>query len=96
MRAAAAILCYEFRDEDLLEEALESGGSGVRVVGRSKRVCERGNRELETVGEAVMGLVLRDQCYLLRIPGGEFLRVLASLLLLPLLVVLYSLLLLLL
>jgi hypothetical protein len=69
--AAATVLGYTFRDEDLLEEALESVGSGVLVVGASRRVCEAGNRELGVVGEAVMGLVLRDQCYLFRIPQGE-------------------------
>jgi hypothetical protein len=69
--AAATVLGYTFRDEDLLEEALESVGSGVLVVGASRRVCEAGNRELGVVGEAVMGLVLRDQCYLFRIPQGD-------------------------
>lgn len=68
----SVVIGYTFADEGLLEEALESAGSGVRVVGETKRVCEAGNRELAVVGEGVMELVLRDQCYLFRIPEGEF------------------------
>lgn len=38
-RAMAAVLQYAFQDADLLEEALESAGSGVVVVGRALREC---------------------------------------------------------
>jgi hypothetical protein len=54
--AAAAVLDYKFHDEDLMEEELESAGSGVRVLGRSKRVCEMGNRELMGMGRRLWGL----------------------------------------
>ena len=59
-----AILGHVFRNVDLLEEALESPGSGVTVVGKTQRHFLDGNRGLAKVGEAVMTLVLRDQCYL--------------------------------
>jgi hypothetical protein len=68
----ARVVGYVFRSEDLPEEALESVGSGVEVVGQTGRLCERGNGDLGEVGEAVMGLVLQDQCYVLMIPEGEF------------------------
>ena len=61
------ILEYYFKDVDLLEEALESEGSGVTVVGQSGREFSEGNRELAKVGKTVMKLVLRDQCYLFRV-----------------------------
>jgi hypothetical protein len=69
--AMAAVLQYAFQDADLLEEALESAGSGVVVVGRARRECLRGNLEMGAVGEGVVRLVLREQCYLFRIPEGE-------------------------
>lgn len=69
--AMAAIIQYQFRNPDLLEEALESQNSGVVVVGKSHRLCLDGNRHLAFVGEAVMKLVLKDQCYLFLIPEGE-------------------------
>ncbi|KAG0651720.1 Ribonuclease III [Hyphodiscus hymeniophilus] len=63
-RRVQDILEYDFRDVDLLEEALESPGSGVTVVGKSTRHFLDGNSGLAKVGEAAMTLVLRDQCYL--------------------------------
>ena len=63
-RRVQDILSYEFQDCDLLEEALESPGSGVTVVEKTHRHFLDGNRGLAKVGEAVMTLVLRDQCYL--------------------------------
>jgi hypothetical protein len=54
----------------LLEEALESQGSGKVVVGKSHRLCLDGNTGLGLVGEAVMKLVLKDQCYLFNTPKG--------------------------
>lgn len=71
-KAAAAILGYTFRDEDLLEEALESYGSGVIVVGKSKRVCESGNSELARLGESLVCCVLRADGYMYRMTDGEF------------------------
>jgi len=38
--AAAPVLDYKFHDEDLMEEELESAGSGVWVLG-SRRGCVR-------------------------------------------------------
>jgi hypothetical protein len=55
---------YIFQNPDLLEEALESPESSVVVVGMSNRVCKDGNEGLARVGQAVMKLVLKDQCYL--------------------------------
>jgi len=66
------ILQYQFTNPDLLEEALESPGSGVSCVGDSHRHFTDGNKGLATVGEAVMKLVLKDQCYLFKIPEGKF------------------------
>lgn len=58
----------------LLEEALESPGSGNTYVGKGehqRRVLE-GNAHLASVGKAVMLLVLRDQCYGMGYLKGEF------------------------
>lgn len=60
------IMHYSFQNPDLLEEALESYGSGVVVVGSSHRICTDGNEGLARVGNAVMKLALRDQCYLFK------------------------------
>jgi len=60
-------LDYKFLNPALLEEALESPGSGVVVVGDSNRRCPEGNTGLARVGLSVMKLVLRDQCYLFNI-----------------------------
>lgn len=43
-------------------------------VGTSHRHFNDGNRGLANVGAAVMKLVLRDQCYLFKIPDGMILR----------------------
>jgi hypothetical protein len=68
--AIKVILQYEFTNPDLLEEALESPGSGVNCVGKSHRHFSDGNRGLANVGEMLMKLVLTDQCYLFKIPEG--------------------------
>jgi hypothetical protein len=68
--AMGAIIQYKFKNPDLLEEALESQGSGKVVVGKSHRLCLDGNTGLGLVGEAVMKLVLKDQCYLFNTPKG--------------------------
>jgi len=65
------ILQYQFTNTDLLEEALESPGSGVSCVGDSHRHFTDGNRGLANAGEAVMKLVLKDQAYLFKIPEGK-------------------------
>ena len=59
------------QNPDLLEEALESPGSGVNCVGKSHRHFSDGNRGLANVGEMVMKLVLTDQCYLFKVPDGK-------------------------
>lgn len=69
--AIQVILQYEFTNPDLLEEALESPGSGVNCVGKSHRHFSDGNRGLANVGEMVMKLVLTDQCYLFKVPDGN-------------------------
>jgi hypothetical protein len=69
--AIQVILQYEFTNPDLLEEALESPGSGVNCVGKSHRHFSDGNRGLASVGEMAMKLVLADQCYLFKIPDGK-------------------------
>lgn len=71
--AIQAILQYEFTNPDLLEEALESPGSGINCVGKSHRHFSDGNRGLANVGEMVMKLVLTDQYYLFKIPDGKLL-----------------------
>ncbi|KAG9230839.1 hypothetical protein BJ875DRAFT_471050 [Amylocarpus encephaloides] len=65
------ILRYEFRNPDLLEEALESPGSGIACVGQSKRHCVKGNKQLAIVGRSVIKLVLRDLCYALSTPKDD-------------------------
>jgi hypothetical protein len=70
-RVVQSIIGYEFGDVDLLEEALESPDSGVTCVGKSHRHFLDGNRGLAGVGEAAMRLVLRDQCYLFKVPEGR-------------------------
>lgn len=60
------ILQYRFRNPDLLEEALESSGSGFVCVGGSNRVCVDGNKGLCRVGESVMRVVGEDGCYLFK------------------------------
>jgi len=70
--AIQVILQHEFKNPDLLEEALESPGSGVNCVGASHRHFADGNRGLANVGGMVMNLVLKDQCYLFKIPDGKF------------------------
>lgn len=67
---AESVLQYHFQNPDLLEEALETAGSGTIVVGRN-RSCPDGNRELAEVGQAVMELVLKDQCYIFNIYKGK-------------------------
>ncbi|KAE9368782.1 hypothetical protein N431DRAFT_444189 [Stipitochalara longipes BDJ] len=69
--AIQVILQYEFTNPDLLEEALESPGSGVNCAGKSHRHFSNGNRGLANIGEMVMKLVLIDQCYLFKIPDGD-------------------------
>lgn len=64
------IIGYRFNDPDVLEEALESPGSGVTCVGERHRYFTDGNLGLAAVGWAVMELDLRDQCYLYKIPPG--------------------------
>ena len=65
--AMETVIQYNFQNPDLLEEALESPGSGVVVVGKHNRVCEEGNKGLAIVGESVMKMVLKDQCYLFKV-----------------------------
>ncbi|RFU28204.1 hypothetical protein B7463_g8137, partial [Scytalidium lignicola] len=65
------IIQYHFRDPDLLEEALESPGSGITCVGSSHRHLDDGNRGFSIVGEAAMKLVLKDQCYLFQVSNGD-------------------------
>ncbi|KAG4433972.1 hypothetical protein IFR05_010552 [Cadophora sp. M221] len=61
------ILRYTFANGDLLEEALESPGSGITCVGKTYRRCEEGNKHLAKVGKKVLKLVILDQCYTFRI-----------------------------
>ena len=70
-RVVQDIIGYNFRNVDLLEEALESVGSGVVTVGKSHRNCSDGNIDLAVVGDATMTLILRDQCYLFKISKSE-------------------------
>ncbi|KAN0093650.1 Ribonuclease III domain containing protein [Hyaloscypha variabilis] len=77
--AIQVILQYEFTNPDLLEEALESPGSGVNCVGKSHRHFSNGNKGLANVGEMVMKLVLTDQCYLFKIPDGDASNILEKL-----------------
>ena len=67
------ILRYTFQNGDLLEEALESPGSGMTCVGKTYRRCEEGNKQLAKVGKKVLKLVILDQCYTFRISKSAFL-----------------------
>jgi hypothetical protein len=58
------ILYYQFKTPDLLEEALESPGSGVTATANGKRRFLDGNKGLAIVGEGVMKLMLKDLAYL--------------------------------
>lgn len=71
-RKVQNILGYEFKDVDLLEEALESEGSNVTSVGKTNRKCRHGNRDLSRVGHEVMKLVLMEQCYIFPIHEGQY------------------------
>ncbi|CAG8982093.1 hypothetical protein HYALB_00013974 [Hymenoscyphus albidus] len=62
---------YTFRNSDLLEEALESTGSLVTTVGTTHRHIPSGNRDLASVGHAVMKLLLTESCYTLRVSGSS-------------------------
>jgi hypothetical protein len=66
-----SIIGYQFQDGDLLEEALESEGSGVTCVGKSHRHFANGNASLASVGATVMKLALREQCYFFQIRQGK-------------------------
>jgi hypothetical protein len=58
------IIQYRFHDPDILEEALESPGSGVTCVGNTHRNLGRGgNKRLAAVGTRAMELVLMSECY---------------------------------
>lgn len=67
-----AMLGYQFQHAQILEEALESEGSGVVGVGegRSKRDCARGNRGLARLGEAVLRAAQEDIGFRARLEGG--------------------------
>ena len=69
--ALECVLSYKFKDPDLLEEALESPGSGVTCTNNGRRRFLDGNRSMANVGDAVMRLVLKDQLYLYHVPEGE-------------------------
>ncbi|KAL5314549.1 hypothetical protein ACEPPN_017189 [Leptodophora sp. 'Broadleaf-Isolate-01'] len=66
-----SILRYTFSNGDLLEEALESPGSGITCVGKTYRRCEEGNKHLAKVGKKVLKLVILDQCYTFRITNEK-------------------------
>lgn len=57
----------------VLEEALESIGSGVEIVGKGDyiRQTRHGNKQLSKVGESSIFLVLEDQCYGLNYTNGS-------------------------
>ena len=73
--AIEATIGHQFNNPDLLEEALESPESGVMSVGSTHRDTEHGNKGLAHIGNAVMELVLKDQCYLLKYSTGKALSV---------------------
>ena len=63
---------YKFRDPDILEEALESPGSGIRFVGNTHRdISDWGNKRLATVGTRIMESVLTTDCYNAGIPKSK-------------------------
>lgn len=73
-------LGYEFEDANLLEEALESEGSGVGSVGQGEkmRTFARGNVGLARVGGMVVRFVQEDVAYRARISEGKILHLLIS------------------
>jgi len=64
-------LHYTFRNPSLLEEALESRGSGVTVVGNKSRAIPDGNLGLASVGKRSLELLLANQAYTFRLTKGE-------------------------
>lgn len=63
-------LHYAFRNPALLEEALESCGSGVTVVGNGTRAIQDGNLGLAAVGERSLKLMFEQQAYERRLTIG--------------------------
>ena len=70
--AIQSVLNYTFRNPSLLEEALESPGSGVTVVGSESRAIPDGNLGLASVGKKLLELILADQAYTLRLTKSMF------------------------
>ena len=70
--AVQIIIAYEFINPDLLEEALESPKSGVAVVGSGRRSIPDGNAGMSALGHSLMEFILMHQCYIFRIPAGEY------------------------
>ncbi|KAI0100400.1 ribonuclease III domain-containing protein [Nemania sp. FL0031] len=58
---AQKIINYEFQNEDLLWEALQTPGSGVTML--NGRMLVQGNKNLASVGDAVITLVIKLDCY---------------------------------
>ncbi|KAJ8121871.1 hypothetical protein O1611_g9987 [Lasiodiplodia mahajangana] len=58
---AQRLLNYKFENEDLLWEALQAPGSDVTTL--NERLLAQGNKNLASVGDAVITLVIRHHCY---------------------------------
>ncbi|KAI0432158.1 ribonuclease III domain-containing protein [Xylaria sp. FL1042] len=67
--AAQVILNYEFRNEDLLWEALQAPGSNVALL--NGRFLTQGNKGLAALGDAVATLIVKLDCYLLNRSIGD-------------------------
>lgn len=81
LEAMELILQYHFQKPDILEEALESPGSGATCVGTSHRhLGSEGNAGLAGVGKRAMELVLRDECYFRKIEEKEAVKMIGKVL----------------
>jgi hypothetical protein len=63
IRIAQQILNYQFRDEDLLWEALQAHGSNVNTL--KGRPLIQGNKGLAGLGNVVITLVIKLNCYMM-------------------------------
>ncbi|KAI0446831.1 ribonuclease III domain-containing protein [Xylaria telfairii] len=66
---AQQILNYEFQNKDLLYEALQT--PGLNTASSNENTLVEGNKRLAGVGDAVITLVIKLDCYMMNRPIGE-------------------------
>ncbi|KAH8164792.1 hypothetical protein CIB48_g3440 [Xylaria polymorpha] len=72
--AAQQILNYEFQNKDLLYEAMQTPGSN--TASSNEHTLIEGNKRLAGVGDAVITLVIKLDCYMMNRPIGEISQIL--------------------